>query len=214
MEYKRIFDTESEAWKQSQATREALTALNEAKGMAWAQARSAATDDPRYRAQVPKPVAIRVNHTGTHATQKFSTRQVADWVMNGFARIEGELLIVTAENGEFRYTIKRSPGHYCCHTGERIPISEFARAQSAQGDGRLTAKEAREWMEPRKLWGSLSPDPQNPSGYEQLNAYDCELDAGTHEKFKAKAGQSGTIQSVIAEAKTTKGFFRRVFGGE
>ena len=54
---------------------------------------------------------VLVRHTGTDAEQKFSRRMVEQAMAEGWMRIEGNMLFVTAQPEDLRYTITREPGH-------------------------------------------------------------------------------------------------------
>lgn len=149
---------------------------------------------------------LRVIHTGTSRAQNFSTGLVYEGIAAGFIRLEGDELILKTDEGDLRYRIKREPGWYSCHDGAAIPISQAAQREAFEtGSGRLSAGEARAFLESRGLWGKPSPDPSHPAGYEVVNAYQCELDAAQHEAKKAVPGGLGTIGDPAVRDALRKG---------
>lgn len=140
---------------------------------------------------------VRVIHTGTGVDQKFSTGLVYQALAEGWVSISGDRLTLKAEPEDLKYRIKREPGWYCCHDGARIPISAAAQREFFEtGVGRLSASEARAYLEAKGFAGKASPDPRHPSGYEVVNAYECELDADQHAKFAAEPGGFATIGRI------------------
>ena len=131
----------------------------------------------------PRFVGVEVRHTGIDAAQNFSTTLVAQAMAEGWMSIDGNVLTLHAANGDLRYTVKRTPGYYCCHNGAPMPISA-----AAYGDGALAAVEARQYLKANGFEGVASPDPNNPAGYERINWYECELDAAQHEALRARPG--------------------------
>lgn len=128
-----------------------------------------------------QPTGVAVKHTGRAAAQNFSTTLVAQAMAEGWMSIDGNVLTLHATNGDLRYTIRRTPGYYCCHNGAPMPISA-----AAYGDGALAAIEARAYLKANGFSGS--PDPSNPAGYERINQYECVLDEGQHAKLRAVPG--------------------------
>ena len=63
---------------------------------------------------------IAVKHTGTHAEQNFSTQLVEAAVTEGWMTLGQGKLSVHGKPEGLVYKIKRAPGHYCCHCGEKL----------------------------------------------------------------------------------------------
>lgn len=152
----------------------------------------------------PRCTGVELRHTGTHAEQNFPMKVVLQAVAEGWMEVVpmARLILLKTDVGVLRYAIKREPGHYCCHNGERIPISDLAqRERMTTGIGRLSAKEARAYMDAAGFSGVPSPDPQNPSGYMVLDHYECVLEEESHTKYKAVPGALATIQRAINGSK-------------
>jgi hypothetical protein len=91
--------------------------------------------------------------------QKFSGGLVEAAVAEGWMTLGQGQVVLHCQPADLSYRIVRIPGRYCCHCGEKLPddaTGELARAHVA-------AQHA----------GVRSPDPENPSGYSMLNAYEC-----------------------------------------
>lgn len=86
----------------------------------------------------------------------------------------GKIVISPMDSEPLVYSIVRVPGHYCCHCEKPIPNGS---TMVSDGDlkSRITlgTKHVKE-----NHFGKPSPDPQNPSGYRQENAYTLMLDKG------------------------------------
>lgn len=140
----------------------------------------------------PRPNALALGHTGTHAAQNFSADFVAEAVAGGYAALDGDTLRLTVQTGAgedtLRYAIKRRPGYYSCHDGQPIPISDLAQREALSGIARLAAAEARAWLAAHGHAGKASPDPQQPAGYAVTHSYECELDAAQHARYRLPAG--------------------------
>lgn len=121
---------------------------------------------------------ISLAHTGIHAEQNFSVGLVTHGITEGWITIDGDTLKLRAVPEDLLYTIKRHPGRYCEHCGEKLTdddSGEMARLHVA-----MHHKDA--------------PAPQgNPAGYVKINHFECVLAAEQHEKFcvkdKARAPQ-------------------------
>lgn len=124
--------------------------------------------DGEIEVLIPPLSHITIRHTGTHATQHFSTRFVARGMEEGWLTIEGEMLVLATTPESLRYAIQREPGAYCCHCDQRLP-----------GGGALAQAHVRSQHK-----GQVSPDMSNPSGYAVLNHYACVLDAEQHARWK------------------------------
>lgn len=137
-----------------------------------------------------KPVRVShvaIGHTGTHAEQNFSSGLVAAGVSDGWITISGDQLVMKAYPEDLVYTVKRAPGYYCVHDGARMPISELALAEFANGGkSKLAAREAAAYLEAHGYAGVKSTDPRNPAGYLRSEVYECVLESRQHEKYKAR----------------------------
>jgi hypothetical protein len=149
----------------------------------------------RYYDDDERVIRLEIKHTGSRPEQNFSTSLVAQWLADGLAAIDGNVLTLRTEPAALRYTITRGPGYYCCHTGKRIELTP-----EAYGDLSLAAIEARKYLQGAKLLGKPSPDKGNPSGYRRSHAYECVLDAAQHARFKAVSGALAPSMTHKAEA--------------
>jgi hypothetical protein len=131
---------------------------------------------------------LALAHTGVEPEQNFSTSLVVDNVKCGLMEIKDEKLIFHVHPEDLVYKIKRRPGRYCLHCGEKLPDDE---------KGELARLHIVE-----KHLGLKSPDPNNPSGYVALNHFECVLDEKQHNKFKVKKA-----------AAAPKFFFKEVANG-
>jgi len=121
---------------------------------------------------------VEIKHTGISAEQNFSTRFVEAGLAQGFASVGDGKITLRAKPEDLVYTIKRGPGHYCCHCGVALPdASRIVSPGITAGMQQVAAMHE----------GKPSPDAGNPSGYLRLNEYQCVLDFATHEKWKAKS---------------------------
>ena len=115
---------------------------------------------------------ISLANTGTTANQNFSTKFVTECLGKGIMEIVDTDLIFRVHPEDLIYTIKRTPGRYCLHCGEKLPDDaggQLARLHIAQ-----------------KHAGVPSPSEQDLSGYVALNHFECVLDSKQHEKFRVK----------------------------
>ena len=79
--------------------------------------------------------------------------------------------------------MRRTPGYYCKSTGEQIPISTLAWVRVlTSGVGDLSRLEALAW---------LAAHGKAASDYEFTMSYECVLDAGLHQKYRAVRAVSG-----------------------
>jgi hypothetical protein len=116
-------------------------------------------DPEPEKIRVPKVKILRLGHE-----QKFSPNEVFAGVMGGYITLaRGRLVVHAATPGatarsetDVVFRIRRRPGLYCCHCGR-------GQASSLAAQNHVRANHS----------GVVSPDPQNPAGYEQLNALDC-----------------------------------------
>jgi len=117
---------------------------------------------------------ISLAHTGSSPEQNFNIGLVTELITLGFMEINGDTLIFRVHPEDLRYQIKRAPGRYCLHCGQKLDEDqggEMARLHVA-----LNHK------------GLKSPNPNTPAGYEWLRYYECVLNGEQHEKYKFVAG--------------------------
>ena len=138
------------------------------------QAEKAAATSQEEIDQITPPTLdyIALAHTGIEPEQNFSVKLVTEGLESGLIEIVDDELFFHVHPEDLRYTIKRSPGRYCLHCGEKLqddPAGAMARLHIAQ-----------------KHAGETSPDPANPSGYEAINAFECVLDEQQHETYRVK----------------------------
>lgn len=110
---------------------------------------------------------VALAHTGTHAEQNFSEGLVGAGIREGWISFGKGKLTLDVHPEPLVYTVKRTPGLYCCHCQARL---------GSQIEARLHVATEHEGIE--------SPDPQNPSGYLGTLAFECVLDSAQHDKFK------------------------------
>lgn len=116
---------------------------------------------------------ISLAHTGVSPEQNFSVQMVTDCLSAGFMQIEGDTLTFRVYPEDLCYTIKRRPGRYCLHCGEKL-------ADDTGGAlARLHIAEIHA--------GQVSPSASDPSGYVALNHFECVLNAEQHETYRVKA---------------------------
>ena len=121
---------------------------------------------------VPAPAiaGVDVVHTGIQAEQNFSTSLITEFIKLGIAEIEGEQLILHTASDDLIYTIKRTPGRWCLHCGEKLPDDaggELARLHMAMNHN-----------------GESSPSANDPAGYVWLTYFECVLDAAQHAQYQ------------------------------
>lgn len=141
----------------------------------------------------PRVTGLALGHTGVRAEQNFSADFVAEAIAGGYASIDGDRLLITVRTDDdhddvLDYAIRRTPGYYCCHDGQRIPISDLAQREALTGVARLAAAEARAWLASHGHAGKTSPDPRHPAGYEVVNAYECALAPEQHARYRIPPG--------------------------
>lgn len=117
-----------------------------------------------------------VEHTGTSPEQNFADRLVEQGIDEGWIKVDGAALELRAEPELLQYQILRAPGYYCRSTGDRIPLSERALRRLATRQMDTPRAEALAWLASKGL---------DPTDYEVTLAYECVLDAGQHERFRA-----------------------------
>ena len=114
---------------------------------------------------------VLVGHTGVHIEQNFSARLVVAGMKEGWIAVKGDKLTLNVKPEALHYTVKRMPGHYCLHCGEKLQSS---------ADGLLAQLHVAE-----QHTGKKSPDKNWPGGYSVTNAFECVLDKAEHDNFKA-----------------------------
>src|SRR5690349_13848686 len=120
---------------------------------------------------------VEVRHTGLDREQNFSTRLVKQAIEEGWMAIQDGKLILYSKPENLIYDIKRLPGRYSCFDGAKLPDDE-------DDSGKL----ARAYLA-EHYPNQPSPDPDNPSGYYKINAYECVLNAEQQEKFRLRKGK-------------------------
>lgn len=131
----------------------------------------------RKNIQQPKISALLLMHTGIMAEQNFSTDFVTEYLQLGLMKLSGNALTLHVVHDDYdvelAYQVKRAPGRYCLHCGEKLESDE-------------TGELARLHIALQHA-GVESPDASVPAGYVWLKHFECVLDALQHEMFK-KAG--------------------------
>lgn len=121
----------------------------------------------------PPPLEyVSLANTGVHPEQNFSIDLVTEGLTNGLMLIDDDVLTLDCHPEPLRYNIKRRPGRYCLHCGEKL------------GDdtgGALARLHVAE-----KHAGKTSPDASTPAGYVWLLHFECVLDAEQHEKYRVR----------------------------
>ena len=105
----------------------------------------------------PNPGVHTVKVLRVGARQKFTIGHVAEAVMGGWMTLAKGRIVIHSVDRDIVFRIARVPGLWCCHCRTRMP-------------GELQARRHVIDRHP----GLPSPDRNNPAGYEQLNAFDCE----------------------------------------
>lgn len=146
---------------------------------------------------------VRVLDTGTDPEQKFTGEFIQEGLAMGFFSfpdMDGETLrairrqplggqwpevnsgklILHAEPEDLVFAIKRGPGRYCLHCGERL----HDETRSDLTRGAKLGDAARQHVA-EKHAGKPSPDPTEPSGYKWYDHFLVTLAQGQHEMFKA-----------------------------
>ncbi len=116
---------------------------------------------------------LSLAHTGVSREQHFSTSLITEYVTLGLMEIKGKTLLFNVYPEPLRYEIKREPGRYCLHCGEKLADDqggELARLHIA-----TKHKDA-------------PPNANNPAGYENIHYFDCTLDEAQHEKYHLAPG--------------------------
>lgn len=122
--------------------------------------------------QSPELDYLSLANTGTTPDQNFSVKLVTDMLGAGLMEIHDDELILRVHPEDLHYTIKRTPGRYCLHCGEKLQDDQSGQMARLH----IAMKHA----------GVESPDPDNPAGYIALNHFECVLNAEQHEKFRVR----------------------------
>jgi len=131
----------------------------------------------------PPPLShIEVKHTGTSAAQNFSDRLVNAGLAEGWITLGKGKLVLHGKPEDLTYAVLRVPGYYCCHCKVALPDAGRIVAPGVTA-GMQHVAEAHPDKE--------SPDKGNPAGYCRLNHFECVLDTGQHEKFRARRPAAG-----------------------
>lgn len=120
---------------------------------------------------------VEVKHTGTTPDQHFSRPLIEAAIAEGWATLSRGSLILHVQPEELIYSVKRMPGRYCCHCSDKL--LDDATGEAARKHIVLSHS------------GLISPDPSNPSGYEMIDYYDCELMEEQHQLYRARGASSG-----------------------
>lgn len=125
-----------------------------------------------------------VQHTGTSPQQNFADRLVEQGIDEGWIAVSGMVLTLKAEPESLRYSIVRTPGYYCRSNGARIPLSERALRRLATRQMDAPRAEALAWLASQ---GLAADD------YDVTLAYECELDAEQHERYRATRDAASNV---------------------
>lgn len=121
----------------------------------------------------PALAGVDIIHTGVQAEQHFSTPLVTEFIQLGIMSIHDNQLMLKTATEDLRYTIRREPGRWCLHCGEKLAgdaNGEMARLHIAM-----------------KHKDTPSPVANNPAGYEWITYFDCVLDQAQHDQYKKRA---------------------------
>lgn len=84
----------------------------------------------------PRVIGLEIGHTGKNAAQNFSTGFVEEAMAGGYARIEGDTLLLSVhDDGKpvvLRYAIKRRPGRHETATGPEVIHAYECELDAAQ----------------------------------------------------------------------------------
>lgn len=105
---------------------------------------------------------IIVKRLSSDGKQKFSSKLVKTGQDEKWLTKKATTITIHDQEGDIVFNINRIPGRYCCHCGEKL-------IDDATGEAARTHVAAEHADE-------VSPDRNNPSGYELLTYYDCELE--------------------------------------
>jgi len=122
--------------------------------------------------ETPELDYISLAHTGVSPEQNFSVKLVTEGLGMGIMEIVEDELIFHVHPEDLHFAIKRTPGRYCLHCGEKLTDDvggQMARLHIAM-----------------KHAGVPSPSASDPSGYVALNHFECVLNDEQHEKYRVK----------------------------
>lgn len=125
----------------------------------------------------PLIAELELLHTGVKAEQNFSTPMITEFMKLGIVNIAGDQLTLRTRSEDLQYTIKRMPGRWCLHCGEKLSDDqngELARLHVAM-----------------KHKGKPSPIEAEPAGYQWLTYFECVLNKKQHNQYKKEAGKNG-----------------------
>ena len=131
---------------------------------------------------------VEILHAGP--VQRFSPQFLQNGQAEGWVGISKGKITIDAKPDPVVYQIKRAPGVYCCHCGQRLPAGA-AQDQSGQF---LPPPHVAE-----KHKGAVSPDPENPSGYRQENYYTCTKEGATEAEVKATLEREAKLKQGAME---------------
>lgn len=132
----------------------------------------------------PPFAGLSVAHTGMSREQNFARATVEEGLELGYLSIGKGQITLHAVDGDLVYKIVRGPGRYCCHCAQRIGEGgKGDKSAEAEAQAHVVAAHA----------GIASPDKGNPAGYRWLRGFETLLEAGTHDKRKAKPGDPFTF---------------------
>ena len=120
---------------------------------------------------------VEVVNTGIGQQQRWSARQVKEYVGEGWMAVQGDRIVIKTgdHQDDLEYLITRRPGFYASENGARIPVSPRAMQEFlAQPVAKLASDEARAWLGANGLSG----------GYEATRNFDCVLEAALHAKYR------------------------------
>ena len=124
------------------------------------------TDDPRQVVSTvlqPPVVGVKVVYAGMQ--QHFTPEIVERGTVEGWLSLGQGRITIHGQDGPVVYRIVRTPGWYCCYCGAVIPD-----ASAIGPDGQTLGRHHVQGIHGDE---GASPDPQNPSGYCRVNAYEC-----------------------------------------
>jgi len=129
---------------------------------------------------------VAIGDTGVRREQNWSPKMVKQLEDLGVLELTGDSLILSAHPEPLVYKVLKMPGRYCLHCGDKLVDNvdgSMARAHVASSHP-----------------GEKSPDPENPSGYVCINAFQCMLDAEQHDKYSRKSAHLPVKYHVKGES--------------
>jgi len=112
--------------------------------------------------KAPVVSGIIVKRLSADGKQRFSPKLVKTGQDEKWLTKTETTITIHDQGGDIVFTIRRVPGRYCCHCQEKLIDDATGEAARAH----VVTEHARE----------DSPDANNPSGYELLTYYDCDLE--------------------------------------